>query len=234
MTRLPEPQTDKALANLLVEARSCRACESTLPHGPRPVLQAGPTARILIVGQAPGARVHETGIPWNDRSGDRLRQWMAIEPDVFYDASAVAIVPMGFCYPGRGRSGDLPPRKECAALWHERLLARMPAVELRLLIGRHAQAHYLRQGFGASLTHTVRSWQAQPQGIVPLPHPSPRNVAWFKANAWFERDLVPALQVRVARALAGARPSGGTHRAEAPAPGPSGVAPPSPRERLRR
>lgn len=198
MTAAPE-----SLDSLLLAARGCQACAAHLPLGPRPVLQAGATARILIVGQAPGARVHASGIPWSDASGERLRRWMGIDVEVFYDEHRVAIVPMGFCYPGRAASGDLPPRRECAPLWHARLLAHMPQIELTLLIGAHAQAHFLRDVGHASLTATTRAWRAHAPQIMPLPHPSPRNVAWFKVNPWFEVDVLPVLRRQVRGLLDG-------------------------------
>jgi uracil-DNA glycosylase family 4 len=198
MTIAPVPET---LESLLRSVHRCSVCAAHLPLGPRPVLQAGTTARILIVGQAPGARVHASGIPWSDASGERLRRWMAIDACVFYDENKVAILPIGFCYPGRATSGDLPPRRECAPLWHSRLLAHMPRIELTLLIGAYAQAHFLRDAGHASVTATTRSWRAHAPHIIPLPHPSPRNVAWFKANPWFESDVLPALQRRVRRLL---------------------------------
>ncbi len=187
-----------SLTALLHEVRNCRACEPQLPHGARPVLQAGRDARILVVGQAPGARVHASGVPWDDRSGQRLRQWMDIDADTFYDASRVAIVPIGLCYPGRGASGDLPPRRECAPRWHARLVAALPRIGLTLLIGAHAARHQLGP---APLTDTLRRWREYAPGIVPLPHPSPRNVAWFLRNPWFEHELLPVLRERVRQAL---------------------------------
>lgn len=177
--------------------RNCRACADRLPLGPRPVLQAGATARILIVGQAPGARVHATGIPWDDRSGERLRDWMGLDKDRFYDATRVAIIPMGYCYPGRGSGGDLPPRRECAELWLDELLAKLPRVELTLLIGLHAQRHFLGRRRKASLAATVKAWSEFAPEYLPLPHPSPRNAPWFKQNPWFEDELLPVLRMRV-------------------------------------
>jgi uracil-DNA glycosylase len=193
----------KALDDLLITVRACRVCEAHLPLGPRPVVQLGSAARILIVGQAPGARVHASGIPWDDRSGDRLRDWMGIDTRSFYDTDCVAIVPMGLCYPGRGASGDLPPRKECAPLWHDLLLAQLPRIELTLLVGQYAQAHRLREVGHTSVTSTTRNWRRQQPRVVPLPHPSPRNGAWFKLNPWFDAELVPALRERVRHLLTG-------------------------------
>lgn len=189
-----------SLDTLLHEVRACRLCESELPLGPNPVLRASSSARLLIIGQAPGTRVHATGIPWNDPSGDRLRGWMQIDRERFYDEQAIAIVPMGFCYPGKGKSGDLAPRPECAAHWHEKLLAGMPAIELVLLIGKYAQNHYLgsrRQ----SLAETVRHWADYAPLFFPLPHPSPRNLRWFRDHPWFEQEVVPALRTRLASIL---------------------------------
>lgn len=198
---------DQSLDGLLGAVRACRACEAELPLGPRPVLQAGAGARILIVGQAPGVRVHTSGIPWDDASGDRLRRWTGVSNDSFYDAAQVAIIPMGLCYPGRGRGGDLPPRRECADLWLDALLARLPQIELTLLIGLHAQRHFLGRRRKGSLTETVKAWRDFAPDYFPLPHPSPRNIPWFQRNPWFEQDLVPALRQRVdALALSGASP----------------------------
>lgn len=186
---------------LLSDIRACRLCESHLPHGPRPVVQAAPSSRLLIVGQAPGRRVHDTGIPWNDPSGDRLRDWLNLPRDVFYDPLQVAIAPTAFCYPGKGKSGDLPPRPECAPAWHPQLLAALPNVRLTLLIGRHAQEFYLRDNGKPTLTATVAAFEDYLPKYFPLPHPSPRNQAWWKANPWFERDVLPELRARVAAAL---------------------------------
>jgi uracil-DNA glycosylase len=190
------------LPSLLTEIRACRACEAHLPHGPRPVVQAGERAKLLIVGQAPGRRVHETGIPWNDPSGDRLRAWLELPSDVFYDAQRVAILPTAFCYPGKGKSGDLPPRPECAPLWHARLLAALPHVELTLLIGRYAQEFFLRENGKPTLTATVAAYKEYLPKYFPLPHPSPRNRLWWKSNPWFEEDVLPALRERVQSILA--------------------------------
>lgn len=185
------------LDDLLLAVQGCRACATHLPHGPRPVLQAGTSARILVVGQAPGARAHASGVPWDDRSGARLRDWMGIDARRFYDKSRVAIVPMGLCYPGRAASGDLPPRPECAPLWLDRLLAQLPRINLTLLVGAYAQAHFLRAAGHTSVTATTRNWRLHLPRVVPLPHPSPRNVAWFKANPWFDNELLPVLRKSV-------------------------------------
>lgn len=186
------------LEALLAAVRDCRVCADALPLGPRPVLHAGDTARTLIVGQAPGLRVHRSGIPWDDPSGERLRLWTGLAPERFYDASQVAIIPMGYCYPGRGNGGDLPPRRECAALWLDQLLARLPRVELTLLIGLHAQRHFLGNRRKRSLTETVEAWRDYAPDYLPLPHPSPRNTPWFKRNPWFEQELLPVLRKRIA------------------------------------
>ena len=187
---------------LLAAVRACRACEAELPLGPRPVLQAAESARILVVGQAPGARVHASGIPWDDPSGERLRAWMRMDKRAFYDASRIAIIPMGYCYPGRGDGGDLPPRRECATLWLDQLLAKLPCIELTLLIGQYAQRHFLGNRRKRSLAGTVEAWQDYAPRYLPLPHPSARNQPWFKRHPWFERELLPVLRVRIA-ALAG-------------------------------
>lgn len=190
------------LDGLLGEIRACRLCEAHLPLGPRPVLRASTSARLLIVGQAPGTRVHSSGTPWNDASGIRLRHWLGLERDRFYDESGVAIMPMGFCYPGSGASGDLPPRPECAATWHARLLAHLNERRLTLLVGRYAQAWFLRERQHGTLTDTVRAYADYLPEFLPLPHPSPRNQLWLKVNPWFEGELVPILQLKVREALA--------------------------------
>ncbi|MCG8652833.1 MAG: uracil-DNA glycosylase family protein [Pirellulales bacterium] len=158
-------------------------------------------AKILIIGQAPGRRVHASGVPWDDPSGDRLRSWLGVERSKFYDADVVALIPMGFCYPGAGTSGDLPPRPECAATWHASLLAKLANTQLTLLIGRYAQAHYLTDSTGQTLTETVQNWRQYAPDTFPLPHPSPRNNRWLKKNAWFEAELLPALQQQVLQVL---------------------------------
>lgn len=183
---------------LLAEIRACRLCEAKLPLGPRPVLQAHADARILVVGQAPGARVHASGIPWDDTSGERLRGWLDVDADTFYDATRFAIVPMGLCYPGRGKGGDNPPRPECAPLWLDRLLAQLPAIGLTLLVGQYAQQRFLGPARKTSLTDTVRAWRDYVPSVLPLPHPSPRNQVWLKRNPWFVEDVLPELRSRVA------------------------------------
>ena len=188
------------LPTLLNDVRACRVCEDVLPLGPRPVVQAAKSARILIVGQAPGSRVHASGIPWDDASGDRLREWTGLSPDIFYDAERVAIIPMGFCYPGRGKGGDNPPRPECAALWFDPLLQRLPDIRLTLLIGQYAQRHFLGRKRRPSLTETVRHWADYAPEYIPLPHPSPRNQPWFKRHPWFAEEVLPALRERVGEA----------------------------------
>ncbi len=196
------PQHDSdALNNLLHKIRSCSACAPHLPLGPNPVVRAQSSARILLVGQAPGTRVHATGIPWNDPSGDKLREWLAVSRAQFYDESIFAIIPMGFCYPGRGKGGDKPPRPECAPLWHAKLHALLPNVRLTLLIGAYAIARYMPGETGLSLTERVQKADFERDTILPLVHPSPRNKLWLKRNPWFEAGLVPVLRKRL-RALA--------------------------------
>jgi uracil-DNA glycosylase len=187
-----------SLETLLGEVRACRVCEAHLPLGPRPIVRGTREARVLIVGQAPGARVHASGIPWNDPSGDRLRAWLGVDGTSFYDESLFALVPMGFCYPGRGKGGDNPPRPECAPLWLNRVLGELPEIQLTLLIGQYSQRHFLGARRKESLTETVRSWSEYAPSFLPLPHPSPRNLAWFQRNAWFETDVLPVLRSRVA------------------------------------
>lgn len=187
---------------LLSEIQACRVCEAHLPLGPRPIVRISPSARILMVGQAPGLKVHESGIPWHDASGKRLREWLGVEESVFYDARRFAIVPMGLCYPGRGHSGDLPPRPECAPLWHERILSSLPHIRLTILIGQYALAKYLGERRQTTLTETVAAWKSYAPQFITLPHPSPRNQNWLKQNPWFDREIVPMLRKHVADALA--------------------------------
>jgi uracil-DNA glycosylase len=188
---------------LIDAVRGCTVCAAHLPAGPRPVLQVHPAARILIAGQAPGRKVHESGVPFDDASGERLRQWMGVTREEFYDATRVAILPMGFCYPGTGRSGDLPPRPECAPLWRQQLLQHMPHVELTLVIGDHAQRWHLSGSGSSTVTDTVAGWRSHWPAVVPMPHPSPRNNIWLKVNPWFVAEVVPALQARIGQVLAG-------------------------------
>ena len=190
-------RSDEQLERLLREVRACRVCEPHLPLGPRPVLRAGVRSRVLIVGQAPGMRVHETGIPWNDPSGDRLREWLHVSREDFYDERRFAIIPTGLCYPGRGRSGDLPPRPECAPLWHPRLRPLLPNIGLTLLVGQYAQAYYLGARRKATVTATVHATREYLPDFLPLPHPSPRNTRWLQVNPWFVRDVIPVLRQRV-------------------------------------
>lgn len=194
-----------SLEALMQQVRACRLCEQWLPYEPRPVIRASRSSRILVVGQAPGRRVHETGIPFNDPSGDRLRDWMGVTREQFYDERLMAILPMGFCYPGTGRSGDLPPRPECAPTWREALLARLPDIELTLVIGQYAQAWHLPDG-RRSVTENVRAWRRYWPRLVPMPHPSPRNNLWLRRNPWFEQDVIPALQERIAGLIQAGRP----------------------------
>lgn len=181
------------LEKLLKEIRQCRLCEPELPLGANPIIQASKEAKLLIIGQAPGTQVHNTSIPWNDPSGDRLRQWLELDKARFYDASNIAIMPMGLCYPGKGKSGDLPPRKECAPQWHSKVLEQLPNVGMTLLIGQYAQNYYLSDK-PKTLTETVRAWQQWAPNYLPLPHPSPRNTLWLKRNPWFEAEVVPFIR----------------------------------------
>jgi len=193
------PTLDETVA----AARACALCAAHLPLGPRPVLRARETARVLIIGQAPGTKVHATGLPWNDPSGDRLRNWMGVDRETFYDDRRIAIVPMGLCYPGRlPRGGDAPPRPECAPTWHPPLLAGLPDVALTLLVGQYAQVRYLGEGRGRTLTETVRAFPTTLEhGLLPLPHPSWRNTAWLRRHPWFEVELLPVLRDRLATLL---------------------------------
>ena len=191
-----------SLKGLMKEIKKCVVCAKALPLGPRPVVQAHTRARILVIGQAPGRRVHESGVPWDDASGERLRSWLGVDKQQFYNGELFALVPMGFCYPGTGKSGDLPPRPECAVLWHERLLAMMPDVKLTVLLSQYAHAYYLRERRKKSLTETTRAWKEYSPARIPLPHPSPRNNRWFKRNPWFEEEVIPYLRRRV-RSLVG-------------------------------
>ena len=186
---------------LIEQVRGCTLCASHLPLGAKPVFQVHQKARILIAGQAPGRKVHETGIPFNDPSGQRLREWMGIGPEIFYNPEMIAILPMGFCYPGTGKSGDLPPRPECADKWRNSLLELMGDIQLTLVIGKYAQNWHLGDSQKANLTETVKAWKEYWPSLLPLPHPSPRNNMWLKKNIWFESDVLPVLKFRIAEIL---------------------------------
>lgn len=186
---------------LLQDIKRCEVCAPELPHPPRPVMSAAPDSKILIIGQAPGRKVHESGVPWDDPSGNLLRKWMGIDKPTFYDAHQIGIVPMGFCYPGKGKSGDLPPRPECAPLWHPQLFDQFNNVQLILLIGQYAQRYYLQDEARRNLTETVRDFEHYLPTYLPLPHPSPRNRFWLAKNRWFEEDVLPVLANRVAEIL---------------------------------
>lgn len=190
-----------AVDQLLTKVRACTECKVNLPLGPRPVLQLHRQSRILIAGQAPGRKVHASGVPFDDASGDRLREWLRVSRDQFYDPKSIAILPMAFCYPGTGKSGDLPPRPECAPLWRAQLLAELKDVKLTVVLGQYAQDYHFTESSG-SLTELVRSWRDHWPALVPLPHPSPRNNIWLKRNPWFASGLLPQLRKRVARILA--------------------------------
>ena len=190
--------TADPLDTLLAEIRACRACAGVLGHEPRPFVAASPTARLLIIGQAPGSKVHASGIGWDDDSGDRLRGWLGLDRTAFYDTGVVAQMPSGFCYPGKGQGGDLPPRPECAPRWHDRLLSQLPHVSLTLLVGLHAQKRYLPRGFAPNMTEAVHRWQDAPPGLFPLPHPAWRSRLWMARNPWFEAEVLPDLRARIA------------------------------------
>lgn len=214
--------SDRELDALLAEIRACRVCADALPHGPRPIVAAGRGARVLIIGQAPGSKVHASGAAWDDDSGDRLREWTGLSRETFYDPQMVAQMPSGFCYPGKGVGGDLPPRPECAGLWHDRLLAQMPALRLILLVGRYAQARYLPRSFAASMTEAVRRHADAPPRLFPLPHPAWRSRLWMANQPWFAEEVLPVLRMRVEQALACGESMPGPFSAFA-APAQSGV-----------
>lgn len=186
---------------LCASARDCRICEKHLPLGPNPVFQINRNARILLIGQAPGKLVHESGVPWKDKSGDRLREWLGIDEETFYKSGKIAIMPMGFCYPGTGKTGDLPPRPECAPEWHEKFLKVMPSVKLTLLLGQYAQSHYLGDRRKENLTETVRAWREYLPEYIPLPHPSPLNNRWMAKNRWFENEVIPYIKHQISTGL---------------------------------
>lgn len=189
------------LRELLSEARACTVCEAHLPLGPRPIVQAGSEARIAIIGQAPGRAVHRSGVPWDDPSGRRLREWLDLDPTDFYDPEKIALLPMGLCFPGTGPSGDAPPRPECAPLWHDRFLGQLPRLGLRVIIGRYAVDRYVPDA-PRTVTAAVRGWLDEPTSDVVLPHPSPRNQGWLRTNPWFVETMLPLVRERVHTALA--------------------------------
>lgn len=182
------------MQNLLLKIKNCSTCKAHLPLGPNPVLRAHSESKIVVIGQAPGSKVHASGIPWSDASGKQLRKWLGVTEEEFYDVNKFAILPMAFCYPGRGKGGDLPPRKECAPQWHEQLWDLMPSVEMVLLIGLYAQKYYLKMNARKTLTETVANFETYLPNYFALPHPSPRNCFWLTRNPWFEESVVPELQ----------------------------------------
>lgn len=189
------------MKQLLQEIHNCRLCEQHLEHGVNPVIAASAASSIVIIGQAPGSIVHKTGIPWNDKSGDTLRNWMGVNKEQFYDTGIFALMPMGFCYPGKGRSGDLPPRAECAPAWHAKILAQLENVKLILLIGQYAQNYYLQDKAMPTLTDTVRNFENYLPRYLPLPHPSPRNNIWQAKNKWFTTDVLPVLAQKISTVI---------------------------------
>jgi len=191
------------METLIDKIRQCRLCERSLPLGPRPVVQLSAASKVVIIGQAPGRRVHESGVPWNDASGKTLRRWLNVDDQTFYDPQYFSIMPMGFCYPGKANSGDLPPRPECAPFWHSQILAHFQSAPLILLIGQYAQRYYLKRSIKGSLTETVTHYRDYLPQYFPLPHPSPRNQNWLKVNPWFVEDVLPHLQQEIRRHLKG-------------------------------
>ncbi|MBD0823253.1 uracil-DNA glycosylase family protein [Aestuariibaculum marinum] len=189
------------MQEVLQNIKQCTICKDVLPLGPRPVVVAHPESKIVIVGQAPGTKVHESGVPWDDASGKQLRSWLGVTPEVFYDAKKFAIIPMGFCYPGKGKTGDLPPRPECAPQWHQPVFDHLKQVELVLLIGMYAQNYYLKNQVKKTLTETVKNYSEYLPKYLPLPHPSPRNRFWLTKNPWFEAEVVPVLRDHVQNIL---------------------------------
>ncbi len=189
------------MEQLLSQIRSCTHCKEHLPLGPRPIVAAHPESKIIIIGQAPGTKVHQTGIPWDDPSGKQLRNWLGVSDEQFYDERLFAIAPMGFCYPGKGKSGDLPPRPECAPQWHAPLMEQMPNLKLVILIGQYAQKHYLRDDMKGNLTETVKNYREFLPDYFALPHPSPRNRFWLSNNPWFEEKVLPDLKEKVLESL---------------------------------
>lgn len=192
----------ETLDDLRARIKSCRLCAPNLPHEPRPVVQVHPHAVLCIAGQAPGTKVHASGLPFDDRSGDRLRDWMGIDRDVFYDSRRIAIVPMGFCFPGQNeKGGDLPPRRECAPAWRDQVFEKLPKLRLTLLVGQYAQKWHLGEKSAKTLTETVRNWRRFVPHYLPLPHPSWRNTGWIKKNPWFEAEIVPYMQSEIRKLL---------------------------------
>jgi uracil-DNA glycosylase family 4 len=189
------------MKQLLSQIKNCTVCHQHLPFEPRPIVAASTASKIIIIGQAPGKIVHDTGIPWNDKSGENLRRWLQVDKEAFYNTHLFALMPMGFCYPGKNKTGDAPPREECAPLWHERLIKQMKEVQLILLVGQYAQQYYLGPLVKSTLTETVKSYKLYRPLYFPLPHPSPRNNIWMAKNKWFERELLPQLQKHVHRLL---------------------------------
>ncbi|QDH78604.1 uracil-DNA glycosylase family protein [Echinicola soli] len=189
------------MKRLLEEIKACQVCIDKLPMGANPIVTGSPRSKIVIIGQAPGKIVHESGIPWNDKSGDNLRKWLDVDSATFYDPDKIALVPMGFCYPGRGKSGDLPPRPECAPLWHRQLMEMMKEVQLSILVGSYAQAYYLESRSRKTLTETVKNFHEYLPEYLPLPHPSPRNNIWQAKNPWFGEEVLPTLKMQVRKIL---------------------------------
>lgn len=185
------------MEDLLSEIRNCTTCNGLLPNAPKPVVHASAKSKIVVIGQAPGRKVQESGIPWDDASGNNLRDWMGVDKETFYNDTLFALMPMGFCYPGTGKSGDLPPRRECAPMWHQQIINSMPEVKLTLLIGQYAQKYYLKNMAKKNLTETVKNFHEYMPEYFPLPHPSPRNNIWLKKNQWFKLDLLPILKAEV-------------------------------------
>jgi len=192
----------QSVSQLLGDIRKCTHCQAHLPFGPRPIVSFSEKSKIWIIGQAPGSVVHENGVPWQDQSGKRLRQWLGVDEESFYDPDKFGILPMGFCYPGKGKGGDLPPRPECAPLWHQQVMDLVSTASLSLLIGQYAQKYYLGKRRKKNLTQTVQAYPTFLPEFFPLPHPSPRNRIWLAKNDWFEMNVVPELQLRVQEALA--------------------------------
>jgi uracil-DNA glycosylase len=189
------------MEKLLQQIRSCTICQDFLPNLPKPIIRASKKAKILIIGQAPGQKVQDSGIPWDDASGKELRRWLGVGSEQFYDTSLFAIMPMGMCFPGTGKSGDLPPRKECAIAWHEKVLTKMPNIKLILLIGKYAQDYYLKESVKENLTETVRHYKEYLPTYLPLPHPSPRNNIWQAKNKWFALKILPTLKLDIQKIL---------------------------------